>query len=53
MLLAAKRDSQELFEYAISWDVCSADFGGRKHTSIQAAMGTEGHPCLGTCELLF
>lgn len=43
-------DFQKLFEYVISSDVCSADFGVRKHTSVQAAMGAEGHLCPGTCE---
>lgn len=48
MLLETKMDFQKLFEYVIS-----SDFGGRKSTSVQAAMGTEGHLCPGTCECPF
>lgn len=45
-----KMDFQKLFEYVISSDVCFADFGGRKHTSVQAAMVTEEHLCPRTCK---
>lgn len=33
-----------------SAQMCFADFGGRKHTSAQAAMATEEHLCPRTCK---